>query len=450
MSFLHTLRSKLWPSNQVYLDRSDELLDHIKNVETTLGAVRKDQEQLRNTVKTLDTQLKRLTSMQEYCASLVRNQSGKGILLAGWYGADNLGDELMLRTLVDHAPQDVRDRLWVLTWQNARYDYEYLNELGVRTVRYPRSTEEASLLADSFDAIVWGGGAILDDKQYNDKPTNINTGNLFIRLSEYLLARGKHVFAIGLSTNWQFTSEEYVKRLGAIIQCADSFSVRDEFSLQVLRDSGIDTAKVTVCPDVAFGNRTLKALDCTSPQSFVLGFVPFYVKEMHDINAQVLEAALEAIAQLPDAPDARIELIPFYRSGDASYLKKLKDACSKPSLVSIAPYTPDMTHTPLLDCSAVICSRYHAALVAGVLGIPFLCVYPDMHVHYKNKCVYLSQAYGCPESFIAGTEVASEDVRSFVCGDLVPTTQAHQFYEVAWLALARLWDLCRLTSHPRS
>ena len=440
MSFLHTLRSKLWPSNTAYHKQSKELLDHIKSVEATLGTMKKDQEQLRNSVKTLDTQLKRLTSMQEYCAALVRSQSAKSILLAGWYGADNLGDELMLRTLVDYAPQDVRERLWVLTWQNASYDYEYLNELGVRTVRYPRSTEEASLLADSFDALVWGGGAILDDKQYNDKPTNINTGNLFVRLGEYMLARKKHVFAIGLSTNWQFTSEEYLRRLGSIIQGADSFSVRDEFSLKVLQESGIETSKVTVCPDVTFGNRTLNTLDHTRPKDFVLGFVPFYVKEMHDVNALVLDSALEAIAQLPDAPNARIELIPFYRSGDATYLKRLKNACSKPDLVSIAPYTPEMEHTPLLDCSAVICSRYHAALVAGVLGVPLMCVYPDMHVHYKNKCIYLSDIYQCPEAFVAATEVTAEDIRSFVSGKLAPTTQTHQFFDEASHAITQLWS----------
>jgi polysaccharide pyruvyl transferase WcaK-like protein len=441
MSFLNTLRSRLWPSNRAYLKRSDELLSHIKNVETTLGTMKKDQEQLRNTVRTLDTQLKRLTSMQEYCATLVRSQSEKSILLAGWYGADNLGDELMLRTLIDYAPQGVRERLWVLIWQNANYDYEYLSELGIRTVRYPRSTEEASLLADSFDAIVWGGGAILDDKQYNDNPNNFNTGNLFIRLSEYMLARRKHVFAIGLSTNWRFESDGYIKRLAAIVQGADSFSVRDEISLEVLRDSGIDTSKVTVCPDVAFGNRTLNTLDHSCPKDFVLGFVPFYVKEMHDINALIIDSALEAIAQLPEACDARIELIPFYRSGDAAYLKRLRDACSRPDLVSIAPYTPDMARTPLLGCSAVICSRYHAALVAGVLGVPFLCVYPDMHVHYKNKCVYLSNIYQCPEAFVAASGVTVGDVRSFVRGSHRPTTQAHQFFEEASRAITELWRL---------
>lgn len=161
MSFLHNQRNKLWPSNRVYLDRSDELLGHIKEVEETLDAMRRDQGQLRSAVKTLDAQLKRLTSMQEYCSALIRTQSSGAILLSGWYGADNLGDELMLRTLVDYAPERIRERLWVLTWQNADYDHGYLNELGVRTIRYPRSTEEASLLADSFDTMVWGGGQSL-------------------------------------------------------------------------------------------------------------------------------------------------------------------------------------------------------------------------------------------------------------------------------------------------
>lgn len=437
MSFLQRLRSKLWPSNDVYLGRTDEVLDHLKRVEGALGTMRREQDQLRNTVRTLDTQLKRLTSMQEYCATLVRTQSTGAILLAGWYGADNLGDELMLRTLVDYAPADIRSRLWVLTWQNASYDYEYLNELGVRTVRYPRSTEEASLLADSFDAIIWGGGAILDDKQYTDKPTNINTGNLFIRLNEYLLARGKHVFAIGLSTNWTFESADYVKRLDRIIQGADSFSVRDELSLEALNAGGVDISHVTICPDIVFGNRQLRQMDHTSPDTLTLGFVPMYIKDMHATNALILEALIEKASQQGEG--ARVRLIPFYRSGDASHFKSLREQCSRPDLVDIEPYSPDVASLGLRDCSAVVCSRYHAALVAGILGTPFLCVYPDMHVHYRNKCRYLSEAFACTDAFVPASGITSETIRAFVDGPLAATTGTHPFFEDAQKAIDALW-----------
>lgn len=285
-----------------------------------------------------------------------------------------------------------------------------------------------------------GRGAILDDRQYDDNPTNINTGNLFIRLNEYMLARGKRVLAIGLSTNWRLTSPEYVNRLAGIVQGADCFSVRDELSIEVLRQAGVDASKVTLCPDVVFGNRQLKELSHAHPSDFVLGFAPMYIQEMQDANTLILEASIGKIAQLPKDANARIKLIPFYRPGDVPCLKRLRDMCSRPELVDIDPYTPDISSSPMLGCTAIICSRYHAALVAGAMGVPFLCVYPDMHMHYKNKCVYLSRIYGCPDSFVPATSVTSEDVRSFVSGDHAPVTQAHQFYDEASQSIAELWE----------
>ena len=439
MPFYQRLRGKLWPSNDVFLKRSDEMLAHLKTIEGTLGTMKHERNQLKSTVKTLDAQIKRLTSMQEYCSALVRTKSDGAILLAGWYGANNLGDELMMRTLVGQAPESVRKRLWVLTWQNASYDLEWLNEQGVRSVRYPRSTEETSLLADSFDTIIWGGGAILDDGQYNDLTNNINTGNLFIRLNEYLLSRGKQVFAIGLSTNWQFESAAYIERLNRIIQEAESFSVRDERSRDVLSQAGIDSSAIGICPDVVFGNHQLHELDHLSSDDLVIGFVPMYIKEMHDTNKLILEACISKLAHLPENTLGRITLIPFYRSGDARHFKWLKETCSHPELVDIEPYATDLSTSALSHCSAVICSRYHAALVAGIIGAPFLCVYPDMHAHYRNKCRYLSEIYNCPDSFIPATTVTADAIRTFVDGSFSRNTQPHQFYNEATHAIEDLW-----------
>ena len=134
----------------------------------------------------------------EYFAKLA--QSSADILVAGWYGAENFGDELMLRTLLDYFPQDSLNRVAVLLWDNFYYPADLLDS-RVTILHYPRSTWELQQLADHFSVLVWGGGAIIDDKQFDDDPNNTKTGNLFIRLSKLMLARGKSVYSLALSTN---------------------------------------------------------------------------------------------------------------------------------------------------------------------------------------------------------------------------------------------------------
>ena len=90
--------------------------------------------------------------------------------------------------------------------------------------------------------------------------------------------------------------------------------------------------------------------------------------------------------------------------------------------------------------TAGICSRYHAALVAGAMGVPFVCVYPDMHVHYQNKCRYLSQVFGCPEAFVPASTLTSEQLQALLSGMSGPKTQPHQFFDEASRSIAELWE----------
>lgn len=125
-----------------------------------------------------------ITALQAFPASEGR------ILVAGWYGAENLGDELMMRTVIEHIPAHRLSDTWVLLWDNFEYPRMSLDP-RVHVIHCPRSLWELQWYADAFDVLVWGGGAIIDDEQFSNDSFNINTGNLFIHLSSLMLARKK-------------------------------------------------------------------------------------------------------------------------------------------------------------------------------------------------------------------------------------------------------------------
>ena len=181
------------------------------------------------------------------------DSSHSKILLVGWYGAQNFGDDLMCRTIIEHLPDNLLSGTTVLVWDNKDLPTDYFGS-KVRILHYPASTWDIEYLGSNFDTIIWGGGAILDDNQFTDNQRNINTGNLFIRLNKRVLERNGHVWCIGLSSNDHLADAEYIENLNFIVNRCDHFSLRDPYSLSVLRAAGIDTGNITLCEDIAFAS----------------------------------------------------------------------------------------------------------------------------------------------------------------------------------------------------
>lgn len=247
-----------------------------------------------------------------------------------------------------------------------------------------------------------GGGAILDDVQYDSRQDNYNTGNIFIRLSEIMLASNKKVYALGLGTNDAFSSEAYLKRLQRIIDGAELFTLRDQPSYDVLKESGINMERIGRCEDIAFANKLLMCPELRKAHDGkALGIVSFHIPAMHETNVAMLNDVLDLFS---DEPSMRIVLIPFNVTADAWYLPKLRGACSDPGRVEIAPYADNLSDSSIFDCDFLVVSRYHAALIASVAGIPYICVVPEMHRHYRNKMRYLSQLVDYEDHFLSASD----------------------------------------------
>lgn len=354
----------------------------------------------------------------EYC-QLRRSDAGSGqILVVGWYGAQNLGDELMLKTLLAHFSDDMLQRTTVLLWDDERYPREE-QDLRVRMLHYPRSTWNLELLADSFDVIVWGGGAILDDRQFTDDPANVNTGNLFIRLNELALARHKRVVCLGLSSNSAIEDARYVERLSRIAEAAQIFSIRDPHSLDALRRAGVRTEAMSLCQDIVFANAEAAALHRRARTQveegrFKLGVVPLFVGERTAPLAVALDEACDALGWR--APELEVVLIPFLNEGgvDALRCSEVRKRMKNRDRVRVAAYSEQGVLEELASCDACVCYKYHAALLANLAGVPCLSVYSDEHPHYYNKMSYLAELFGCESRLLSSSEFEKDPGGSLV------------------------------------
>ena len=330
--------------------------------------------------------------------SLNREYTGRRILLAGWYGASNCGDELMMRTMLQHL-ENRGVRVSVLLWDDPDYDFSRL-PAHADQIHYPCSTWELRQLAEYFDALVWGGGAIIDERQFTHDPKNINTGNLLIWLSEEMQKRGKDVYAVGLSANESLApGTEFAQRLGGVVERCCHISLRDDYSLKTLRDVGIDVTKVELCEDIVFGNRSVGSRAFTgSSEVRTVGVVLMMGDVTAEHNHRVLPRMIDA-ARERFGSSCRIKLIPFYNfwKFDTNLLKGLCDELGFSEDVEIAPYTDVLEDSALLSCDAVVAYRYHACLVAAASGIPTLFMCVDGHPHYRNKMRHIADLFGMSE-----------------------------------------------------
>lgn len=349
----------------------------------------------------------RLESAQDkpgYCSleylSLNREYNGRRILLAGWYGASNCGDELMMRTMLQHF-EGMGVRVSVLLWDDPNYDFSRLPACADQ-IHYPRSTWELRQLAEYYDALVWGGGAILDDAQFSHDPKNINTGNLVIWLSEEMLKRQKDVFAVGLSANESIESNsEYASRLSRVVQGCRHVSMRDKYSIDALKAAGVDVSTVGLCEDIVFGNREIGSKAMRDSSSYTVGVVLMMGDVTIEHNRHVLPRIIDELrSRLGESFTVR--LIPFYNlwSFDTVLLKQLCEELGISDCVEIAPYTDDLGQNRLLSCDAVVAYRYHACLVAAASEIPTLFICVDDHPHYKNKMRHIAELFGMSDGLL--------------------------------------------------
>lgn len=373
-----------------------------------IDALRAENGELRGMLDRLTAKF-RYTNL-EYAAK--RQGSGR-ILVAGWYGAENFGDELMLRSVLESLPTEALDRVSVLLWDNYLYPDDALDP-RVTVLHYPISTWDLDQLAESHDALVWGGGAIIDDRQYTPNPENFDTGNLFIRLSRKMLARGKEVWCLGLSSNDHIESPEYARELDQIVRGSALFSLRDPISLQTLREAGVDTSGIVLCEDLAFASPELTSLERHVPSEegapLRLAFVPLSTESQFDHYVSVLDAV---DASLRDAGRAyEIVLVPFLNEGghDMRYCQALIERVACSERMRVAAYTGSVPGLELASFDLVITYKYHAALIALVQGTPTLCVFDETHPHYRNKMTYLTRLLSYEKGLAPSTEFEKDPV----------------------------------------
>lgn len=307
-------------------------------------------------------------------SALLPATTQKKVLILGWYGAGNYGDELMLHTLISR-PEFHNCVISILL--DPYFHYPLNTYKNLNCYFPPLEYNEIPKLAAYFDEIIVGGGAHIDDSIITDLSF---IPFISLELSTKAIQANKIVRWISVSAISELTNIDYIKKLQFIAAHAKEFSLRDRYSISVLSRCSIK--------DVSFNHDIAFDYDF-SKKTIILTLVPF---AREDILLSIIHEVNQFISE--SCNSWRVCFLPFFvgNDHDATFVQNVlaKTACNLEYTV-LQNFTNIESMFPVMKGADVFINmRYHASLISLKLNKPTITFCVDSHPHYYNKMKFLS------------------------------------------------------------
>ena len=311
----------------------------------------------------------------------------KRVLVTGYYGFGNAGDEVILASLVQHL-RALRPEiaLTVTSATPARTASAY----GVEAVQW---NDAASVLDSirSCDLVIIGGGGIFHD-YWGFDPNAIFTDN-HAGISFYTgpailgALNGKPVMLYGVGIGPVFSGQG---RLFTTLACEASVrvTVRDEASRQLLLQWGVPSDKVELTADPVFGLEAPVNAEPAEPRLGValrnwnIGIHPSFWER------EVATALDRFVAETGVA----VVFIPFQRleselEDDLAVARRVQARMSRKDRTTILeePLTPEGLLAEIASCELMFGMRLHASVLAAVAHIPAVSLSYDPKVKHAMQ-----------------------------------------------------------------
>ena len=306
--------------------------------------------------------------------------SGARLLISGYYGFDNFGDDAILQILVDQWRRrrsgDIIRVLSALPEQTAK--------LGVEAVPRTSVARIAELLRQT-DVFVSGGGGLLQSS------TSLRSLLYYAGLIHEAKGSGAKavIFAQGIGP-LSFTGKHIVRRSCANVDLA---IVRDDPSAKLLHqllpriDTRVGADPVFLAPETVPDDieRALASEGIMGSSDLVV-----VVVRPSRVLAKIAGDIARVVDVLASRCGAQVIFVPFQRPVDVEAAVSIIRRCRTAPVLVGGGYTLPMMTALFKRCAAVVGMRLHALILAARLGVPFLAV------PYDPKIVALCESLRYP------------------------------------------------------
>lgn len=313
----------------------------------------------------------------------------KKVILSGFYGARNLGDEMILRSITDCITEiDSSVQLQIAAESPARVESSH----GLQS--FDRKNHEvAAYHVKTSSAVLLGGGGLWHDYTFEHGgglSALFSGGKISIAGFGILPLMGRvldlpfHVIGLGVGP---LSNRDAIASVRFLASNAESIYVRDAESLELLNSIGISDESVISAPDVVYAvdlkSKNLldtEELNALRDEAYVV--LGINLRPWAKVNmARVVEEVAAAVLDLSDlcaSQGKKLAVIPLPMQGgeslDISVIRevgrRIKHKVDFIDLIAISELSIDLFLEILEICDVLLAMRLHASLIAHRMGVP--------------------------------------------------------------------------------
>jgi polysaccharide pyruvyl transferase CsaB len=284
------------------------------------------------------------------------------IVLSGYYGFDNAGDEAILRSIIDLLRKEEREAVIFVLSNNPQQTEE---RFGVNAVNRWNVKELFTVLRGA-DRLISGGGSLFQD---STGPRSVIYYSAVI-LAAKVMRVPVSVFAQGIGP-LRMKKSRFLTALS--IKQAEKISVRDEASRMLLRDIGVKK-KVALVPDPVL---SLENDYSSAPPEE--SYISVSIRDWKD-GKEHLQKVAETLDMLIKEGQ-RIVLVPMHGEEDARAAAQVISymTVSECDGATIFEYEASFEKKMqvIAESKLLIGMRLHALVFAAVTNVPFAAISYD-------------------------------------------------------------------------
>lgn len=310
--------------------------------------------------------------------------ANRRILLCGYYGFGNLGDEMILEAILQGL-QEAGHTITVLAGDPKALIEKY----GVQAQSY-RDLAALVELVQSADLVVVGGGGLFQEHWPAQWSTLYRSehGSLTYYPAVAILAASLGtpvaLYGIGVGPVGSAAGKRLIR---AAVASAQYVSVRDAESKRLLEEVGCNAKTVHLAADPVFSLSPPPISSESSPRKSLRVGVNLRPWSFSVAQESWEEEVVRGILQLARSTPIELLLLPFHHSpspqeADEEVLKRLEHAAQREGVsVSWArPRNFAEGFQEIRGCNLVVAMRYHTVALAALAGVPFVALVYDPKV----------------------------------------------------------------------
>lgn len=306
----------------------------------------------------------------------------KKVLISGYYGFGNTGDEAILETLINKFSKE-GIKLEVLS---ARPE-KTMKIHGIKAYNRFNLMEVIKAVKDS-DILISGGGSLFQDVT--------SSSSLYYYLAIVVIAqmfrKKVHIFSQGIGPIKKTLNRKAFLR---VVSRVETISVRDEISLDEVFKLGIKKPETILTTDPVFmlepssesvGREILLEAGIDESKKMAIGIAARSWHNNKNVSLQFAQIADAIIEEF----DSNVILFPFHYPEDFDFADKIAGQMrNKPGIIK-KEYRPSelMSAIGLMDINIGV--RLHALIFSVCMGIPVIGITYDPKIDGFLKTIGLS------------------------------------------------------------